>query len=441
MLYVVVQSKLINDEAEINYINQLNAGWQAGHNSRFENVTEEEAHKLLGLSEIPVPVSDRRARDLHEIQSLPASFDARRQWPSCVMPIRDQGNCGGCWSVAASSVFGARLCIQTGGRVKVDMSPQVGIDCNTANNGCSGGTIGNAWEYFKTHGTVAEADYPFKGTRGTCNIKSSAKRYYATSYTRATTVAAMQNAIYTTGPIQVGFDVYSDFYKYRSGIYSRTSNTKVGGHSVYLVGWGISGSTPYWIAINSWGSNFGMSGAFYIVRGSNMCNIEKGYLPIYGTIATATVTTTTKAPTTTTRAPTTTTRAPTTTTRAPTTKAPTTTTRAPTTTTRAPTTTTRAPTTTTRAPTTKAPTTTTRAPTTTTTRAPATTTKAQRDCWTCPAGFVHWYDIGLPEPSDKCACVPDPASRNCWTCPAGYVHWYDIGLPEPSDKCACVIKP
>jgi ADP-ribose pyrophosphatase YjhB (NUDIX family) len=71
----------------------------------------------------------------------------------------------------------------------------------------------------------------------------------------------------------------------------------------------------------------------------------------------------------------------------------------------------------------------------------ATTAAPVRNCWTCPAGMVHWYDIGFPEPEDKCACVVDPNSRNCWTCPAGYVHWYEIGLAEPADKCACVPKP
>jgi cathepsin B len=460
-----VESSLINSDSEINRINALGAGWRAGHNKRFENVTIEGAHRLLGLNEVPVPVSEKRARDLNEISSLPASFDARTRWPSCVMPIRDQAACGACWSFAASSVFGARMCIQSGGTAKVDMAPQIGISCNLNNNGCGGGTLGNAWEYFKTQGTVAEIDYPFAsagGNEGTCRVKSGSKRYFAASYTRPTTVADMQNAIYTTGPIQVGMDIYSDFYNYRSGIYARTSNQLAGGHSVYLVGWGISGSTPYWIAVNSWSEAWGMAGTFFIVRGSNMCNIEKGYLPVAGVIDTSSIPTTAAPTTTTTRAPTTTT-----TTAPPTT---TTTTRAPTTTTTAapcwtcpagfvhwydiglpeptdrcacvpaPTTST-APTTTTAAPTT---TTTTSAPTTTTTTAPPTTTTTTRapttvpNCWTCPAGYAHWFDLGLPEPLDKCACV---AIRNCWTCPPGLVHWYDIGLPEPADKCACVTQP
>jgi hypothetical protein len=351
------------------------------------------------------------------------------------------------------------------------MSPQVSINCNTANNGCGGGTLGGAWEYFKSSGIVAETSLPFTGKKGTCSVSSSTKRYYAASYSRPTTVAAMQQAIYDTGAIQVGMDIYSDFYSYKSGIYSRTSNSLAGGHSVYLVGWGTDTATGknFWIGVNSWGTSWGSSGTFKIQRGVNMVNIEKGYMPVAGVVAASSIpTVTTKAPTTTTKAPTTTTKAPTTTTKAPTTRAPTTlaATKAALSTT-APT---AAPvpigcwtcypgymhwfdlglpepadkcacvkvaatTTTTRAPTT---TTSTKAPTikTSTTVAPV-----ARNCWTCPPNFVHWYDIGLPEPADKCACVVDPASRNCWTCPPNFVHWYDIGLPEPADKCACVPKP
>jgi spore coat protein A len=136
---------------------------------------------------------------------------------------------------------------------------------------------------------------------------------------------------------------------------------------------------------------------------------------------------TTRAPTTTT---TTTTAPTTTTTRAPTT---TTTTVAPTATT-----TTAAPTTTTTlAPTT---TTTTRAPTTTTTTiAPTTTTVAPYQCWTCPAGYKHWWELGMQEPADKCACVATQ-SVSCWTCPAGWAHWYEVGWMAPTngDQCQCV---
>jgi len=37
--------------------------------------------------------------------------------------------------------------------------------------------------------------------------------------------------------------------------------------------------------------------------------------------------------------------------------------------------------------------------TTTTTSAPA------RNCWSCGPGYSHWYDLGLPQPEDPCACI------------------------------------
>jgi len=70
-------------------------------------------------------------------------------------------------------------------------------------------------------------------------------------------------------------------------------------------------------------------------------------------------------------------------------------------------------------------------------------------CWTCPPGYKHWFDIGLLSApgGDRCACVqvttPNaPAVNNCWTCSPGYVHWWLGGHSNApgGDKCACVVK-
>ncbi len=152
-----------------------------------------------------------------------------------------------------------------------------------------------------------------------------------------------------------------------------------------------------------------------------------------------------------------------TTTSKPTTKAPTTTT-----TTKAPTTTTKAPTTTTT--TTKAPTTTTKAPTTTTTKAPTTTTTTKApttttttkapttlpQCWTCPPGFIHWFDVPgseVPANGDLCSCVVDPSpitttvpiklpDQWCNACNPGSKYWNLWGLKQPYGNinwnCQCL---
>ncbi len=367
---------LAQTQSQVDSINEQHPGWTAGINKKFANITLEQAKAFLGLAEEPLPEAEQITRvqaSPRSILDLPSSFDARNKWPSCTQPIRDQAGCGACWAFAATSAMGIRLCIASNGAVKVPMSPQYLTSCDTGNNGCGGGTLSGGWRFMQSSGSVADTDYPFtsgNGNSGTCNLKAGAKKYYVSTFKTLSSVADMQNEIYNNGPIQVGFAVYSDFYSYRSGVYSYTSGSYSGGHSVYLVGWGELNGVPYWIAVNSWGSSWGMAGTFWIKRGVNMVNIETGYRPVAGTP----IIPATDAPTTTT-----TTRAPTTTT---TTRAPTTTT-----TTAPPTTTT-----TTRAPTTAAPTT-------------------LPSCWTCPAGYVHWFDIkgsSVPANGDLCSCVVDP---------------------------------
>jgi hypothetical protein len=68
---------MINDVNEIERINALADGWQAGHNDRFSDVSEEQASKLLGLTEVPLQVSETAARDVSAAHGLPTNFDAR----------------------------------------------------------------------------------------------------------------------------------------------------------------------------------------------------------------------------------------------------------------------------------------------------------------------------------------------------------------------------
>jgi uncharacterized Zn-binding protein involved in type VI secretion len=112
--------------------------------------------------------------------------------------------------------------------------------------------------------------------------------------------------------------------------------------------------------------------------------------------------------------------------------------------------------------TTKSPTTaTTKSPTTTTKSPQATTIKPTPYCWTCPNGYTHWFTAGLSTApgGDQCACVKSSSATTtttkspttstkapvtttnptpyCWTCPVGMKHWYELGMAQPTDQCAC----
>lgn len=88
---------------------------------------------------------------------------------------------------------------------------------------------------------------------------------------QATTVDQIKAEILKNGPMETGFQVYSDFMNYQSGVYVKSnapSNTLEGGHAVKIIGWGEN----YWTVANSWGTDWGMNGFFNIQFGQ--CGID-----------------------------------------------------------------------------------------------------------------------------------------------------------------------
>lgn len=44
------------------------------------------------------------------------------------------------------------------------------------------------------------------------------------------------------------------------GVYQHVSGSAVGGHAIKVLGWGEEGGTPYWLAANSWNTDWGENG-------------------------------------------------------------------------------------------------------------------------------------------------------------------------------------
>jgi cathepsin C len=90
----------------------------------------------------------------------------------------------------------------------------------------------------------------------------------------------MMVELVNVGPFPVGYEVYSDFLTYKGGIYKHTGiadqlNAWMPvSHAVLVVGYGVENGIKYWIAQNSWGSEFGEGGYFRILKGTNEANFE-----------------------------------------------------------------------------------------------------------------------------------------------------------------------
>ena len=247
------------------------------------------------------PIEERRydvTMKKSSSNNLPETFDWRRQHGACIHPVLNQGQCGSCWAFAATEVLSDRFCLATNGSINVVLSPGDLLACEKLNLGCTMGSLPEwAFSYLKNNGVVSESCVPYvsgngktqKCTHGKCSAVSNknnniTQRYYAESYKHCGStisptshVNEIMQCIMEGGPVDVTFNVYTDFQQYTSGIYTHKSGKFEGLHSVKMIGWGHDDETgyDYWIVQNSWGENWGTSGFFKIRRGTNECGIER----------------------------------------------------------------------------------------------------------------------------------------------------------------------
>jgi len=216
------------------------------------------------------------------VTNIPKSFDARQQWPNCTRPPRHQGHCGSCWAFSISSTLSDRFCILSNEQIKVELSPQDMVSCNTENNACRGGKQDVAWEFLEQTGVVTEDCFSYDSTydkQPECPIKkrclNSQIPYFKYKAEKGKSghlkcPHEIQTAIMNNGPLTTGMLMAEDFMHYKSGVYKYDHGELLGGHAVKIVGWGEDNGISFWIVENSWGPEWGENGYFRIKFGENL---------------------------------------------------------------------------------------------------------------------------------------------------------------------------
>merc|ERR1740138_689891 len=89
-----------------------------------------------------------------------------------VTGVKDQGQCGGCWSFAATGGLEGGWELASGNLVS--LSEQQFLDCDTTDSGCNGGLEYQGWSFFKSQdeGICTEDSYPYKARDGSCKYSS-----------------------------------------------------------------------------------------------------------------------------------------------------------------------------------------------------------------------------------------------------------------------------
>ncbi|KAJ5075860.1 tubulointerstitial nephritis antigen-like 1 [Anaeramoeba ignava] len=269
-------------EELVNQINAANAGWISKENLEFSKKTDEDLKRLFNLKIDPPENFEKTKIRREKLTDPPANFDAREAWPGCIGGISDEGKCGSSWAIPAVEALSDRLCIESNSTIKVRLSPQFLVDCDSYNFGCNGGWLYAAWQFLTSNGSVSIDCYPYTSggsgepglCRNTCTNGSDFSFYFANDFYGVWEVYWIMTEIYLRGSIQSAFTIFEDFLHYSSGIYSHVAGNEIGGHSLRIIGWGVDNGVDYWICANSWGTSWGINGYANILKGFNECGIE-----------------------------------------------------------------------------------------------------------------------------------------------------------------------
>tara|TARA_B110000091_G_scaffold210545_1_gene253554 strand:- start:3110 stop:4213 length:1104 start_codon:yes stop_codon:yes gene_type:complete len=199
-----------------------------------------------------------------------------------VTPVKDQGQCGSCWSFSTTGALEGAYYVKYG--KLISFAEQQLVDCDNFQNGgkdhgCNGGLMDNAFSWIsKNGGLCGETSYPYvSGTTkkaGTCetvcdNIgDSKVVSFHDVSKSSDT---AMMTAL-SQQPVSIAIQAdQQDFQLYKSGVFSGSCGTQLD-HGVLAVGYGSDDGSDYYLVKNSWSSSWGLNGYIKLGRGDKYNN-------------------------------------------------------------------------------------------------------------------------------------------------------------------------
>jgi len=286
--FVHMLQNFANNDDVISETNAKNLPYTLGHN-KFSHLSFEEwkIEVRLGLdrqANVTAPLIHAPPAD---VSALPASVD----WTTkgAVTPVKDQGQCGSCWSFSTTGALEGAYQLKYG---KLESwSEQHFVDCDTLKNGgkdhgCNGGLMDNAFAWAQKNGGVCtEATYPYVSgttkTAGTC-AESKCSKVAAVAPKSFTDVTknsdtALMSAL-AQQPVSIAIEAdQTAFQLYKSGVFTAACGTNLD-HGVLAVGYGTLNGVDYYKVKNSWGTTWGDKGYILLQRGVSQVGGQCGIL-------------------------------------------------------------------------------------------------------------------------------------------------------------------
>lgn len=220
-----------------------------------------------------------------------------------VSHVKNQGQCGSCWSFATTGAIESALLLRG---MNVSLSEAELISCSPHGPSCEGWWPKEALDWIITNNSGAlatEANYPYpdisvemQWPEASCNTSALSDHGYSpftmtnlTSY--GTDQKSLLHALQNEGPVAVAvWGGSTGFRSYKGGFVMTADQCQDDGtgadagydHEVLLVGYGYDSEQglPYWRIKNSWGvADWGEQGYARIAYADGACGISSPRQP------------------------------------------------------------------------------------------------------------------------------------------------------------------
>ena len=215
------------------------------------------------------PISQLKLKLFNEISSLPQSVDLRHKCPA----VYDQGTLGSCTAQALAAAFEFNDCITntfTPSRLFIYYNER---QLENTINEDSGALLSDGIKTLEKYGVCNESDWPYNISKfaekpPNRGYKTALQHRAYTVHNISPDINSMKNSLASGYPFVVGIAIYESFESpqvSKTGVVQMPNiNTEkcLGGHAVIVVGY--SDQHQHWIVRNSWGTEWGDKGYFYL---------------------------------------------------------------------------------------------------------------------------------------------------------------------------------
>merc|ERR1712113_787680 len=140
--------------------------YKLGVNAFADLTSDEFVNMDTGLKQPAAPWGELPYLGRHNYSG--AALAASVDWTSkgAVTAVKNQGQCGSCWSFSTTGSLEGAMEIKTG--KLVSLSEQQFVDCYKVDDACQGGLMDHGFAYAEKNAICTEDSYPYDAKQGSC---------------------------------------------------------------------------------------------------------------------------------------------------------------------------------------------------------------------------------------------------------------------------------